>query len=155
MCTELLTDLVKDSGISDTDHPALLRSLVMLGPGELESNPRTDIEKYSALQKRFQSLYDQIDTLGKKFTKASKNPPLFTKFEENIFDMISKNKQTAAIGKDTGLYEVGAASDEPGSSFFKGTKAVLAVCRDFAKVGGALTKVVDRHNKCPWTKMKK
>ena len=69
--------------------------------------------------------------------------------------MISKNKQTAAIGKDTGLYEVGAASDEPGSSFFKGTKAVLAVCRDFAKVGGALTKVVDRHNKCPWTKMKK
>lgn len=155
MCTELLTDLVKDSGISDTDHPALLRSLVMLGPSELESNPRTDIEKYSALQKRFQSLYDQIDTLGKKFTKASKNPPLFTKFEENIFDMISKNKQTAAIGKDTGLYEVGAASDEPGSSFFKGTKAVLAVCRDFAKVGGALTKVVDRHNKCPWTKMKK
>lgn len=155
MCTTLLTDMVSNSGLSDTDHPALLRSLVMLGPNDLENNPRTDIEKYSALQKRFQALYDQLDTLGKKFTKASKNPAMFTKFEDNIFDMISKNKQTGAIGKDTGLYEVGAASEERTSSFFKGTKAVLAVCRDFAKVGGALTKVVDRHNKCPWTKAKK
>ncbi|ANZ48899.1 hypothetical protein HOV30_gp049 [Erwinia phage Derbicus] len=155
MCSELLVDLVKDSGMSDTDHPSLLRSLVMLGPDDLESNPRTDIEKYSALQKRFQALYEKFDEFGKKFNKTGKNFPMFVKFEENIFELISKNQRDATFGKDTGLFEVGAASEGAGSSFFKGAKAVMAVCRDFAKVGGALTKVVDRHNKCPWTKAKK
>lgn len=152
MCTELLVDLLNNSGISDNDHPAILKSLTMLGPKELESNPKTDIAKYSALLKRFEALYDDYDDIGKLMQKKLKEMPHFKQFEDNIYEAISGNKQTAAIGKDTGLYEIGAASDEPGSSFFKGSKAVLAVCRDFAKTGGALTKVVDRHNKSPWVR---
>lgn len=150
MCAELLVELVSNTGLSDDDHVALLKSFTMLGPKEIEDRPKTDIGKYSTLLKRFDDLYKDFDSIGKLMQKRTKDMPMFQQFEKDIYETINANKQGNAIGKDTGLYEIGAVTEGPESSFFKGSKAVLAVCRDFAKTGGALTKVVDRHNKCPW-----